>query len=73
MSMVKQGYQPVYRQKSYEFAGLSADNAGRPSQKVIIIDGKGKVWTAFYFFEQQPNGSWRIGGCVLVDPEGADA
>ena len=73
MAMVKKGYQPVYRQKSYQFADVSADSAGRPVQKVIFVDRNGKVWTAIYSFEKQPDGSWRIGGCVLVEPDGADA
>jgi hypothetical protein len=73
MAMVRKGYQPVYRQKSYRFAETFADAAGRPAQKVMIVDQAGKVWTAIYTFERQPDGSWRISSCVLVDPGGADA
>jgi hypothetical protein len=73
MAMVKKGYQPVYRQKSFRFAETFADSAGRPAQKVIIVDPNGKVWTAVYTFEKQPDGSWRIGSCVLVESAGADA
>jgi hypothetical protein len=73
MAMVKRGYQPVYRQQSYRFAETFADTAGRPAQKVIFVDQAGKVWTAVYTFERQPDGTWRISGCVLLEARGADA
>jgi hypothetical protein len=72
MSMVRQGYQPVYRQKSYAFDRTAADGAGRPTQNVTIVDMNGKTWTAIYTMERQPDGSWRIAGCALIDPPGAD-
>jgi hypothetical protein len=73
MSMVKKGYQPVYRQKSFRFAETFTDPAGRPAQKVVIVDQAGKVWTAIYTFEKQLDGTWRISSCALVEPDGADA
>jgi len=73
MAMVKQGYQPVYRQHSYKFADTFTDTAGRLAQKVLIVDLNGKVWTAIYTFEKQPDGSWRISSCSLVETEGAAA
>ena len=71
MAMVKQGYQPVYRQKSFNF-GPVTDDMGRPSQEVTIVDLNGQVWTAIYSFERQANGSWKISGCRLVRAPGAD-
>jgi len=71
MSMVRQGYQPVYRQKSFQF-GPVLDDMGRPSQEVTIVDVNGQVWTAIYSFERQANGSWKISGCRLVRALGAD-
>ena len=71
MSMVKQGYQPVYRQKSFNF-GSVVDDMGRPAQEVTIVDINGQVWTAIYSFERQANGSWKISGCRLVRAPGAD-
>lgn len=71
MSMVKQGYQPVYRQKSFSF-GDTLDDMGRPAQEVTIVDVSGQTWTAIYSFEKQANGSWKISGCRLVRVPGAD-
>jgi len=71
MSMVRQGYQPVYRQKSFSF-GPVLDDMGRPSQEVTIVDVNGQVWTAIYSFERQANGAWKISGCRLVRAPGAD-
>jgi hypothetical protein len=71
MSMVKQGYQPVYRQKSFSF-GEVLDDMGRPAQEVTIVDVNGQTWTAIYSFERQANGSWKISGCRLVRVPGAD-
>jgi len=71
MSMVRQGYQPVYRQKSFGF-GEALDDMGRPAQEVTIVDVNGQTWTAIYSFERQANGSWKISGCRLVKVPGAD-
>lgn len=71
MSMVRQGYQPVYRQKSFSF-GEVVDDLGRPAQEVTIVDMNGQTWTAIYSFERQANGSWKISGCRLVRVPGAD-
>lgn len=71
MSMVRQGYQPVYRQKSFSF-GEVMDDMGRPAQEVTIVDMNGQTWTAIYSFERQANGSWKISGCRLVRVPGAD-
>src|SRR6266508_2552467 len=42
MTMVKQGYQPVYRQQSLTFGEIT-DNDGRLVQHVTIVDLKGKL------------------------------
>jgi hypothetical protein len=64
MAMVRRGYAAVYRHKSFEFGeGRAAD--GRIAQTVRIIDADGNLWDALYTLEQQPDGSWKITGCVL--------
>jgi len=64
MSMVRRGYAPVYRHKSFEFGeGRAAD--GKIAQTVRIIDADGNPWDALYTLEQQADGSWKITGCVL--------
>jgi hypothetical protein len=69
MSMVKKGYQPVYRQQSFAFGEIS-ETDGRPTQHVTIVDAAGKVWTALYSMQKQPDGTWKISGCILVQIPG---
>lgn len=66
MSMVKGGYQPVYRPKSVAFGRLR-EMKGNLVQEVFVVGPDGKDWTALYAVEQQPDGSWRISGCKLLD------
>jgi hypothetical protein len=73
MAMVKNGYQPVYRQKSYTFREAAERIAGLPTQEVTILDANGKTWTAVYTMQKQPDGAWKINGCTLVEVPGADA
>jgi hypothetical protein len=65
IGMVKQGYPPVYRHKSFEFGETKADG-GMIAQRVHIIDANGEAWDALYTLEQQPNGSLKITGCSLL-------
>ena len=65
MSMVRSGYTPVYRHRSFEFGEGKISN-GKILQEVHIIDAKGVAWEALYTLETQPDGSLKIGGCVLT-------
>jgi hypothetical protein len=67
MFMVQRSYAPVYRHKSFEF-GEAAVTDGRVAQRARIIDENGEVWEALYTLEQQPDGSFKIIGCVLLKP-----
>jgi hypothetical protein len=73
MTMVKRGYQPVYRQKSFTFTQAETKANGIPTQRVTIVDANGKVWEALYTFEKQPDGTWRISGCTLLEAPGESA
>jgi hypothetical protein len=65
MQMVRQGYAPVYRHKSFEF-GETRAAGGRIAQRVHIVDDNGEAWEAMYTLEQQPDGSFKITGCTLL-------
>jgi hypothetical protein len=65
MTMVKQGYAPVYRHKSFEF-GDSKIDGGIIAQRVRIIDANGEAWEALYTLETQADGSLKITGCSLL-------
>lgn len=66
MGMVRQGYPPVYRPKSYSFGKAGFSASGRPIQKVTIIGPDGLTYEAIYTMERQPDGTWQINGCALV-------
>jgi hypothetical protein len=64
MSMVRNGYAPVYRHRSFEF-GEAKMYEGKVYQQVHIIDASGDAWEALYTLEPQPDGTFKISGCVL--------
>ena len=64
MAMVRSGYAPVYRHKSFDFTD-SRNADGRIEQDVRIVDAEGIPWDALYFLETQPDGSLKIIGCTL--------
>jgi hypothetical protein len=68
MDMVRSGYRPVYRPRTFEFGALVTLD-GKPAQKVDIIGPDGQPVVALYVMTQLPDGSWRIDGCYLQAPE----
>ena len=64
MYMVRNGYAPVYRHRSFEF-GEAKIVDGQIVQVVHIIDADGAAWDAIYFLQPQDDGSLKISGCVL--------
>jgi hypothetical protein len=68
MAMVRSGYRPVYRPREVEFRDL-VELAGRLTQRVLLVGPDGVAVVAHYFMQRQPDGSWRIDGCIL---KGAD-
>ena len=68
MDMVRQGYQPVYRPKVFDFQEIVTLH-GQITQKVHVIGPDGRPVTAFYPMTQLPDGAWRIDGCYLQAPE----
>jgi hypothetical protein len=64
MSMVRNGYAPVYRHRSFEF-GEAKSYEGKIYQQVHIIDASGEAWEALYTLEPQLDGTLKISGCVL--------
>ncbi len=70
MNMVKKGFQPVYRPQSRTFGPL-VDGPSGPTQRLFVTGPDGKSWIAEYTLEKQPDGSWLIKGCKLVEDPGA--
>ena len=65
MSMVQQGYAPVYRHRSFEFGEAKVDGE-RIAQRVHIVDANGEIWEALYTLEREVDGSLKITGCSLL-------
>jgi hypothetical protein len=65
MAMVRNSYAPVWRHKIFEFGEARASD-GKIAQRVHIIDAEGVPWEALYTLELQPDGSYKITGCVLL-------
>lgn len=68
MSMVQQGYPPVYRPRSFMFDDLVTIDE-RIVQRVMIIGPDGAAALALYTMEREPDGTWRIDGCALTRPD----
>mgnify|MGYP006315008759 CR=1 FL=1 len=73
MSMVKQGYPQVYRPQAFNFTEALIDPLGRPAQKMRVVGPDGKTYEALYSMERQPDGTWLINGCTLLEVPGLDA
>ncbi len=73
MSMVKRGYPQVYRPQAFNFTEALIDPLGRPAQKMLVVGSDGKTYEALYSMEKQPDGTWRISGCTLLEIPGLDA
>jgi hypothetical protein len=68
MDMVRQGYQPVYRPRVFDFREIVTLD-GEPAQKVHVVGPDGRPVTAYYPMIRMPDGSWRINGCFLQAPD----
>ena len=67
MDMVRQGYQPVYRPRLFEFEDVVELN-GQPAQLVRVVGPDGRHVKALYPMRRMPDGRWRIDGCYLEAP-----
>src|SRR5713101_1670657 len=68
MRMVRTGYPPVYRPRSVAFGDIVTVD-GDIVQRVELIGPDGAPALALYIMQRQPDGSWRINGCVLTADE----
>jgi Domain of unknown function (DUF4864) len=70
MNMVRGGYQPVYRPRSYSFQPGQVASDGTIRQALDIVGPDGGYWVAEYSVKAMPDGSMRITGCRLVKRDG---
>ena len=67
--MVKRHYRIVYDSRETEFLQLQYISS-MWVQKIIFTDFDGDIYLAHYPMERQPDGQWRIDGCILTIQEG---
>jgi len=65
MAMVRNGYQPIYRARSFSFGELR-QLEGKLVQSVAIVGPDGDSWRAIYTLTRQDDGSLKITSCYLV-------
>jgi hypothetical protein len=68
MDMVRQGYQPVYRPRRFEFDAIVTIGE-QPAQTVDVVGPDGRAVIAVYPMTRLPDGTWRIDGCFLKAPQ----
>ncbi len=68
LDLVQNHYRPVYRPHSTEFGELTVQD-DQVIQQVDVVGPDGRGARALYSMEREPDGSWRISGCVLVESE----
>ncbi len=72
LDLVRRAYQPVYRPGAFAFGAL-VELDGHTVQKVDLIGPDGARQTALYFMEHEPDGTWRIDGCMLEQSDSVGA
>jgi len=66
LALVRGAYPMVYRPASVIFQKPREENGG-VVQLVEIRDADAKSWLALFALERQPDASWRIAGCLVVE------
>ena len=69
LSMVRKSYRSVYRPQSFEFRGTQRID-GNIVQPLAVIGPTGVSETALYIMEEQPDGTWKIGACIMAQDPG---
>ncbi len=72
LDLVRRAYQPVYRPGAVAFGSL-VEMDGRTVQKVELIGPDGAREMALYIMEHEPDGAWRIDGCMLEQSDSVGA
>jgi hypothetical protein len=67
--MVRRSYQAVYRPRTFEFRTIRSID-GKVVQPVTVVGPSGVTETALYIMEMQPDGTWRIGACIMAQEPG---
>lgn len=66
-AMVKKSYQPVYHPGNYAFGrSRMLEDGAIVLHELMITGDNGRYWKAFYMMARQADGSYKIGGVVIL-------
>jgi hypothetical protein len=68
MTMVREGYEPIYRPQSFSFV-LAVAERGTANQVMRVTGENGETVIALYSMYRQSDGRWLIGGVQTFDVE----
>ncbi|MGB0632646.1 MAG: DUF4864 domain-containing protein [Alphaproteobacteria bacterium] len=71
LHMVRKSYRSVYRPQSFEFRPIQRID-GNIVQPLAVVGPTGVSETALYIMEPQPDGTWKIGACIMAQEPGKD-
>jgi len=69
ISMVQNGYRPLYQHTSYIF-GKNTTSNGEVYQEVIVSDEARQLWQFIYTLKQQKDYSWKVTNVVMYPYQG---
>ncbi|MEE3119676.1 MAG: DUF4864 domain-containing protein [Pseudomonadota bacterium] len=75
IAMIKAHYRPVYTAHKLVFPNPARAVQNTPEtrvQRVDITDRRGRNTHARYIMQRQPDGSWKIAGCHLIQTDQLD-
>ena len=72
MEMVRVKYAPLIHRRATEF-GIFAIDGDTAAQNLVLVDDDGGVWSVVYALTRQPDGSWLVGGVLLMQSDATDA
>ena len=68
---VRRSYRSVYRPRFFEFRDTQHIE-GNIVQPLTVVGSTGVPETALYIMKLQPDGTWKIGACIMVPEPGKD-
>ena len=71
LKMVRRYYFPIYRPRDFEFRPIQMVD-DKIIQPLAVIGPSGVQEIVLYSLEQQPDHSWKIGGCIMLNSLGEE-
>ena len=66
VDMVHDSYGAVVRPRVVFFQDITMVGS-MPAQRVMLLDARGRPWTAVFPMQREAGGDWRIDGCMLYE------